>query len=143
MNMEEVCNDFSPTLYSSITLNLCPYCCKASAKKFSGRRFVTESSSKNRSESYICVIFLCLTILYVHCGMLSMPSHIWLFFKGRNIRIFKKNNQISQTILLVRQPFKLFSFLTIRVQRTRFCHLKMHLEIECETLVRNVALLIK
>ena len=29
--------------------------------------------------------------------------------------IFFKNNQIPQTILLVRQRFKLFSFLTIRV----------------------------
>ena len=28
---------------------------------------------------------------------------------------FLKNNQIPQTILLVRQRFKLFSFLTIRV----------------------------
>ena len=37
-------------------------------------------------------------------------------------------------MLLVRQRFKLFSFLTIRVQRTRFFHLKMHLEIKCETL---------
>ena len=62
MNMEEVCNDFSPTLYSSITLNPCHYCCKAYAKKVSGRRFVTESSSNNRSESYICIIFQCLTI---------------------------------------------------------------------------------
>ena len=39
-----------------------------------------------------------------------------------------------QTILLIRQPFKLFSFLTIQDQRTRFCYLKMYLEIECETL---------
>ena len=37
-------------------------------------------------------------------------------------------------MLLVRQRFKLFSFLTIRVQMTQFCHLKMHLEIECEKL---------
>ena len=50
------------------------------------------------------------------------------------VRVFLKNNQIRQTILLVRQRFKLFSFLTIRVQSTRFCHLKMHLEIEYETL---------
>ena len=37
-------------------------------------------------------------------------------------------------MLLVKQCFKLFSFLTIRVQRIRFCHLKMRLEIECEKL---------
>ena len=48
--------------------------------------------------------------------------------------IFLKNNYKFETMLLVRQHFKLFSFLTIRVQRTRFCHLKMHLEIDCEKL---------
>ena len=48
--------------------------------------------------------------------------------------IFLKNNYKSETMLLVRQRFKLFSFLTIRVQRTWFCYLKMHLEIEYEKL---------
>ena len=48
--------------------------------------------------------------------------------------IFLKNNYKSEAMLLVRQRFKLFLFLTIRVQMTRFCHLKMHLKIECETL---------
>ena len=48
--------------------------------------------------------------------------------------IFLKNNYKSETMLLVRQHFKLFSFLTIRVQRTWFCYLKMHLEIKYEKL---------
>ena len=51
-----------------------------------------------------------------------------------SVGIFLKNNYKSETMLLVRQPFKLVSFLTIRVLKTRFCHLKMHLEIECEKL---------
>ena len=62
--------------------------------------------------------------LFFKLFLFSFSSH---FF---HTQILLKNNYKIQTILLVRQGLKQISFLTNRVQRTRFCYEK----IECETL---------
>ena len=54
--------------------------------------------------------------MLLHFHLLKIGSTLPKIGKGVNIWILLKNNYKIQTILLVRQVLKLFSFLAIQVQ---------------------------